>query len=80
MTRTYRHTLSLTFSIAVNFIQQFASMTQKSNSLFKTWLRNMPVSRNDGEVILLILVYFSKMKDLSSGKTCLEYFSAILAE
>ena len=74
MTRTYRHTLSLTFSIAVNFLQQFASMTQKSNSLFKTWLRNMPVSRNDGEV------YFSKMKDLSSGKTCLEYFSAILAE
>ena len=68
------HTLSLTFSIAANFIQQFVRLTQKSNCLLKTWFTKTPVSCNNSEVILLILVYISKRKDLPSVSNILWVF------
>ena len=37
------HTLSSPFSIAVNFIQQFVRLMQKSNCLLKTWVTNASV-------------------------------------
>ena len=47
---------------------------QKSNCLLKTWLTKTPVSCNNGEVILLILVYISKRKDLPSVSNVLWVF------
>ena len=63
------------FSTAVNLIQQFVGLMQKSNCLLKTWLTKTPVSHNNGEVTLLILVYISKRKDLPSVSNT---FTAIL--
>ena len=55
------HTLSLIFSAAVNFIQQFVRLMQKSNCLLKTWLTKMPVPSNNSEVMLLVLVYLRSL-------------------
>ena len=74
------HTLSLTFSVAANFIQQFVRLMQKSNCLLKTWLTKTPVLHNNGEVILLILVISQKGKACPQFQIFYEYFTAILAD
>ena len=70
------HTLYhyIPFSIAINFIQKFVRLMQKSNCLLKTWLTKKPVSCNNSEVILLILVNVSKRKDLPSVSNILWVF------
>ena len=55
-------------------------MVQKSNCLFKTWLTKMSVSCNNGEEVLLVLVYMLKEKTSPQFQIFYEYFLAILTE